>query len=44
MTAYTDQLGIGLCWVGAGTHSGGDVSGVLSPKRTLDRVVPHAAA
>jgi phytoene desaturase len=34
----------GLYLVGAGTHPGAGVPGVLSSARVLDRVVPHAAA
>ena len=33
-----------LFFVGAGTHPGAGVPGVLSTARVLDRVVPHAAA
>jgi len=34
----------GLYLVGAGTHPGAGVPGVLSSARVLDRIVPHAAA
>jgi phytoene desaturase len=34
----------GLYLVGAGTHPGAGVPGVLSSARILDRVVPHADA
>ncbi|WP_428483700.1 phytoene desaturase [Rhodopila sp.] len=34
----------GLYLVGAGTHPGAGVPGVLSSAKVLDRVVPHAAA
>jgi phytoene desaturase len=34
----------GLYIVGAGTHPGAGVPGVLSSARVLDRVVPHASA
>ena len=34
----------GLYLVGAGTHPGAGVPGVLSSARVLDRLVPHAAA
>ena len=34
----------GLYLVGAGTHPGAGLPGVLSSARVLDRVVPHAAA
>ena len=33
-----------LYLVGAGTHPGAGVPGVLSSARVLDSVVPHAAA
>ena len=33
----------GLYLVGAGTHPGAGVPGVLSSAKVLDRVVPHAA-
>lgn len=35
---------VGLYLVGAGTHPGAGVPGVLSSAKVLDRVVPHAAA
>jgi phytoene desaturase len=34
----------GLYLVGAGTHPGAGVPGVLSSAKVLDRVVPHAAS
>ncbi|MBS0639896.1 MAG: phytoene desaturase [Acetobacteraceae bacterium] len=34
----------GLYFVGAGTHPGAGVPGVLSSAKVLDRVVPHASA
>jgi len=34
----------GLYFVGAGTHPGGGVPGVLSSARVLERIVPDAAA
>jgi phytoene desaturase len=38
----SEEVG-GLYLVGAGTHPGAGVPGVLSSARVLDRLVPHAA-
>jgi phytoene desaturase len=39
----SDDVG-GLYFVGAGTHPGGGVPGVLQSARVLDRIVPHPSA